>query len=69
MVYIHYLLDGDGTQSDWTSQSVDPAVLSVAGKGEIEYIGPNPSAMMVDITQNPPIVIPIPPSPSPYPAG
>jgi hypothetical protein len=63
MVWIQYWA-ADGSQSGTDSEKADDAELGKLGKAQIYFDG-NAYGMMVDITQNPPVVIPIPPSPSP----
>jgi hypothetical protein len=63
MVWIQYSTV-DGSQTGTNSVQVSDADLAALGKAQIEYDG-DPTNMMVDITQTPPVVIPVPPSPSP----
>jgi hypothetical protein len=67
MVWIQYSLT-DGSQSGTDDVPANAASLAALGDGQIEYPG-DPTGMMVDLTQNPPVVIPAPPSPSPLPAA
>lgn len=55
MIWIQYSLI-DGSQLGTLNTKVDDSVLAAVGKGQIEYDG-DPSNMMVDITQTPPVVV------------
>ncbi len=54
-----------GAEVATNSQKVSDADLAAAGRAQIFYSGANPYAMMVDVTQIPPVVIPAPPPPVP----
>ena len=58
MVWIQYNLS-NGSQSAAMLNRVSDDDLAALGKAQIEYDG-DPLGMMVDITQNPPVVIPAP---------
>lgn len=60
MPWIQYNLS-DGTQSGTDSQQVSDSELMALSKAQIFYDG-DPNGMIVDITQNPPVVIQAPSS-------
>jgi hypothetical protein len=54
-----------GAQTGTNSQKVNDAELAALGKAQIQYDGPDPHLMMVDVNQKPPAVVTAPPPPTP----
>ncbi len=55
-----------GAERATNSQKVSDAALAAVGAAQIEYTGnADPTSMMVDVTQNPPAIVPTPPPPAP----
>ena len=63
MPWIQYNI-ADGSATGWNSSKVSDDALAAAGKAQLFYDG-DPSGMMVDINQNPPVVVQAPPPPAP----
>lgn len=55
-----------GVEYATNSQKVSDAALAAIGRAQILYTGTaDPTTLMVDVTQNPPVTIPAPPPPTP----
>lgn len=61
MVWVQYNV-ADGSISGWNSSQVSDSDLSAIGKAQLQYNG-DPSGMMLDITQTPPVFKQAPPPP------